>query len=300
MELVENSPSTNSNAEPEKRIHISVYGVMYYDLIASLPKLPYFEHADRLPITPLRLQQRMHRLRPEHADQLHRATPLVRWRAERLTATTDEALMAIYHQLIDSQLDVVLRDYIVFRMTQQTLLAALRRKRDGLGLPEGATSWRGCPHIYHIRAHWELPHFGLEHVYPWLPQVGEQLSAKDAMGLERLKAEVLRICGRTADMQVFEDTNGVQVGNRVELSDEMLSATLGPGLLGRVFDGLQNPLHTMADEYGFFLPRGVTVPPLDMDREWDFTPVAQVGSRIGANWRRSRSRRLPQGSARPN
>ncbi|MCA9088933.1 MAG: hypothetical protein KDA90_09920 [Planctomycetaceae bacterium] len=139
-----------------------------------------------------------------------------------------------------------------------------------------------------------------------LIQVDEQTAIRKnevgyiCVGDERLKAEVLRIRGRTADMQVFEDTNGVQVGDRVELSDEMLSATLGPGVLGRVFDGLQNPLHTMADEYGFFLPRGVTVPPLDMDREWDFTPVAQVGSRIGANWRRSRSRRLPQGSARPN
>src|SRR5512145_3184569 len=60
------------------------------------------------------------------------------------------------------------------------------------------------------------------------------------VGDERLKAEVLRIRGRTADMQVFEDTNGVRVGDRVEMTGEMLSATLGPGLLGRVFDGLQN------------------------------------------------------------
>ena len=62
------------------------------------------------------------------------------------------------------------------------------------------------------------------------------------VGEERLKAEVLRIRGRTADMQVFEDTSGVRVGDQVEMTGEMLSATLGPGLLGRVFDGLQNPL----------------------------------------------------------
>ncbi len=100
------------------------------------------------------------------------------------------------------------------------------------------------------------------------------------VGDERLKAEVLRIRGRTADMQVFEDTDGVRIGDRVEMTDEMLSATLGPGMLGRVFDGLQNPLHVLAEEYGFFLPRGATVPPLDMQRKWEFTPAVKVGSRV--------------------
>src|SRR5512143_2171924 len=92
------------------------------------------------------------------------------------------------------------------------------------------------------------------------------------VGQERLKAEVLRIRGRTADMQVFEDTSGVRVGDQVEMTGEMLSATLGPGLLGQVFDGLQNPLSVLAEEHGFFLPRGVAVPPLDFDRKWTFTP----------------------------
>jgi V/A-type H+-transporting ATPase subunit A len=81
-----------------------------------------------------------------------------------------------------------------------------------------------------------------------LIQMDEQAAVKKnevgyvCVGDERLKAEVLRIRGRTADMQVFEDTNGVRVGDRVEMTDEMLSAVLGPGLLGRVFDGLQSPL----------------------------------------------------------
>lgn len=94
-----------------------------------------------------------------------------------------------------------------------------------------------------------------------LIQIDEQSSVKKnevgyvCVGDERLKAEVLRIRGRTADMQVFEDTTGVRVGDRVEMTDEMLSAMLGPGLLGRVFDGLQSPLHEVAEQYGFFLPR---------------------------------------------
>jgi V/A-type H+/Na+-transporting ATPase subunit A len=100
------------------------------------------------------------------------------------------------------------------------------------------------------------------------------------VGDERLKAEVLRIRGRTADMQVFEDTSGVRVGDRVEMTGEMLSATLGPGLLGGVFDGLQNPLAALAEEYGFFLPRGVATSPLDLDRKWRFTPQVSVGAKV--------------------
>lgn len=97
---------------------------------------------------------------------------------------------------------------------------------------------------------------------------------------QRLKAEVLRIRGRTADMQVFEDTRGVRVGDKVELSGEMLPVVLGPGLLGQVFDGLLNPLNTLAKEYGFFLPRGATVPSLDADKKWPFTPEAAIGAKL--------------------
>lgn len=100
------------------------------------------------------------------------------------------------------------------------------------------------------------------------------------VGEQRLRAEVLRIRGRTADMQVFEDTSGVRVGDRVEMTDEMLSATLGPGLLGHVFDGLQNPLAEIAEQYGFFLPRGVDVPPLDLKRKWEFIPTVSVGDKL--------------------
>ncbi|MFG0286937.1 MAG: V-type ATP synthase subunit A [Rhodopirellula sp. JB044] len=119
-----------------------------------------------------------------------------------------------------------------------------------------------------------------------LIQIDEDASVKKnevgyiCVGDERLKAETLRIRGRTADMQVFEDTTGVRVGDKVEMTDEMLTATLGPGLLGRVFDGLQNPLHDLAAEHGFFLPRGVSAPPLPIDEKWEFQPVAKVGSRI--------------------
>lgn len=102
------------------------------------------------------------------------------------------------------------------------------------------------------------------------------------VGEERLMAEVLRIQGRNADMQVFEDTDGVRVGDRVDMSGRLLSVGLGPGLLGQVFDGLQNPLAVLAREYGFFLPRGVDVAPLNRKKKWAFTPSAVVGDTVKA------------------
>jgi hypothetical protein len=177
---------------------------MYYDLIASLPYLPYFEEADRLPITPLRLEQRLRRLRPEHIDQLNRARPLVRWCAERLTAHTDRSLITAYSRLIDSQLDAPLREYVAFRMTQQTLLAALRRKRCGMELPEDSSAWGVGPRVHHIRKHWDASCFGLEDLYPWLPAASERLSAGDAIGLERLLVELnWRWLTRCAEQSMF-------------------------------------------------------------------------------------------------
>ena len=97
-----------------------------------------------------------------------------------------------------------------------------------------------------------------------------------------LKGEVLRVHGRRADLQIFEDTQGVRVGDRVELTSQMLSATLGPGLLGMIYDGLQNPLQALAQRDGFFLVRGKAVAPLDLTRKWTFVPSRKPGERLRA------------------
>jgi len=98
----------------------------------------------------------------------------------------------------------------------------------------------------------------------------------------RLLCEVIRIRGRMADLQVFEETRGLKVGDPVEFKKEMLSVTLGPGLLGQIFDGLQNPLPQLAEKVGFFLVPGQYLPGLPLDRKWAFTPTAQVGQAIRA------------------
>jgi len=99
---------------------------------------------------------------------------------------------------------------------------------------------------------------------------------------EYLKAEVLRVRGKSAEAQVFENTAGVRVGDKVIQSGEMLSVALGPGLLSTVFDGLQNPLADIAVEHGFFLPRGVLTNALNRTRKWAFEPKVTSGAPVNA------------------
>lgn len=96
------------------------------------------------------------------------------------------------------------------------------------------------------------------------------------VGDESLKGEVIRIVDSVADLQVFEDTSGLSVGDKVEFSGELLSVELGPGLLTQVYDGLQNPLPELAEKCGFFLQRGVYLDPIP-NNEWDFTVTASKG-----------------------
>ncbi|MCS6770840.1 MAG: V-type ATP synthase subunit A [Kiritimatiellae bacterium] len=98
----------------------------------------------------------------------------------------------------------------------------------------------------------------------------------------RLKSEVIRIRGNIAELQVFEDTSDLRVGDPVEFTGELLSAELGPGLLARIYDGLQNPLPELAVESGFFLQRGKYLPALDRQKTWPFTPIARPGDIVEA------------------
>lgn len=98
----------------------------------------------------------------------------------------------------------------------------------------------------------------------------------------RLKAEVIRIRGDIAEMQVFESTRGLGPGDPVEFTGELLTVDLGPGLLGSIYDGLQNPLAALAEEHGVFLPKGVYVDPLDGSRKWEFETRAKPGDALFA------------------
>jgi V/A-type H+-transporting ATPase subunit A len=97
---------------------------------------------------------------------------------------------------------------------------------------------------------------------------------------KKLKSEVIRIRGNISQLQVFEITKGITVGDTVEYTGDMLAVELGPGLLGQVYDGLQNPLPQLAKATGFFLERGVYMDPLSAEKKWEFSPKVKVGDRV--------------------
>ena len=103
-----------------------------------------------------------------------------------------------------------------------------------------------------------------------------------SLGDEKLMAEVLKVAGDNVYAQVFESTRGLKVGNDVEFAGHMLEVTLGPGLLSRNYDGLQNDLDKLT---GVFLKRGEYNYPLDTEKLWQFKPLVQVGDQVeAATW----------------
>lgn len=95
----------------------------------------------------------------------------------------------------------------------------------------------------------------------------------------RLMAEVIKIVGKNASVQVFESTRGLKVGSKVEFQGHMLEVVLGPGLLQRNLDGLENDLDKMD---GVFLKRGEYTFPLDEEKLWHFKPIAKEGDKVRA------------------
>ena len=111
-------------------------------------------------------------------------------------------------------------------------------------------------------------------------QVMQNEVAYATVGNARIKCEVIRVRGNRADLQVFESTNGLKVGDTVEFTGELLSVELGPGLLTQVYDGLQNPLPLLAEQSGFFLQRGIYLRALDREVKWHFSPLAAIGEKV--------------------
>ena len=102
------------------------------------------------------------------------------------------------------------------------------------------------------------------------------------VGDSKIKCEVIRVRGKYADLQAFENTNGLKVGDMVEFTGELLSVELGPGLLAQVYDGLQNPLKLLAEQSGYFLQRGIYLRALDREAKWHFTPAITPGAKVVA------------------
>jgi V/A-type H+-transporting ATPase subunit A len=100
------------------------------------------------------------------------------------------------------------------------------------------------------------------------------------VGEEELNGEIVRLDGDKAVIQVYEDTSGLKIGEKVVMSDNPLSVELGPGLLSSIYDGVQRPLPALAEKTGSFISRGVSVPGLDRIRKWEFTATVKKGDRV--------------------
>lgn len=99
------------------------------------------------------------------------------------------------------------------------------------------------------------------------------------LGGVKLMAEVIKVLGNIAYTQVFESTRGLKPGDEVEFTERMLEVKMGPGMLSKNYDGLQNDLNKMQ---GVYLTRGEYTDPLDEDSVWHFTPLAKAGEKVSS------------------
>ncbi len=101
------------------------------------------------------------------------------------------------------------------------------------------------------------------------------------VGKEKLMGEVIGLQGERAIIQVYEDTSGIRPGEPVEDTGMPLAVELGPGLLTRIYDGIQRPLPVLKEKMGDFIQRGVAAPGLDHSKKWDFKAVVKPGDKLG-------------------
>lgn len=97
------------------------------------------------------------------------------------------------------------------------------------------------------------------------------------VGNEKLVGEIIRLDGDEAFVQVYEDTNGLTVGEAIETTSLPLAVELGPGMLNGIFDGIQRPLDKIQEKSGMYISRGIEVSALDRGKKWDFTPTKIAG-----------------------
>ncbi len=100
------------------------------------------------------------------------------------------------------------------------------------------------------------------------------------VGSEELIGEVNRVVSDRAFIQVYEETSGLKPGEKVVATGTSLDVELGPGLVGSIFDGIQRPLPSIKEQVGDFITRGVTAPPLPIDKQWPFKPSVEKGASV--------------------
>lgn len=175
----------------------------YYTLVSSLPRLPHFERAEWLPLSRKQIDQRLSMLTPEHALQLRFAEALVQWQRQPITRTSAQ-VVDTYKRLLPHFTHPALREFVEYRMSQRTVLVALRRRRRGLGPPAADEAWGVGPWLKRIPGAWDRPDLGLGGILHWVENAAKLLEAGDALGLERVLMDAVWTClGRIAERSSF-------------------------------------------------------------------------------------------------
>lgn len=155
----------------------------YYQLVSGLPALPYFRHAGRLPLSQLRLEQRLGLLHPDDAADLDRAAELVAWGRQPISRTTEQ-IATLYDDAVAGTGSDSLRGVLRFRMNMRTVLVALRLRLHGRTPPD--ERWGVGPYVRVIESRWGETDFGLAAVFPWIDEARTHLEQGHAMELEGL------------------------------------------------------------------------------------------------------------------
>ena len=129
--------------------------------------------------------------------------------------------------------------------------------------------------------------------------IGARMFEIVKVGREALIGEIITLEEDVATIQVYEETAGITPGEPVERTGSSLSVELGPGLLGNIYDGIQRPLRDISAGWGDFISRGVSVPALSREKEWDFKPLLKPGDQVTGGERCRKVRLFPTGSWSP-
>lgn len=163
----------------------------YYTLVTSLPHLPRFDKADRLPITRERLLQRLKMLDSDDYKLAERVAEFISWRRQPIGRTNAE-IISIYNQgvnlIFESKL---LKPLLELPVNQKTIITAMRRREKGLSRPDPGELWGVGPLVPHIEHHWDKPFFKLQSAYPWVVQAENYLHEGELLKLEYLLANLI-------------------------------------------------------------------------------------------------------------
>jgi len=162
----------------------------YYTLLASLPPLPRFDQAERLPISGERLRQRLRMLNPNDARLLEKAVAFLTWQkdGQRLT---DSEMVTRFEKMAESVSSPSLKGFFDFPLDQRTIMVALRRRHQGLNRPSGKEPWGVGQYVRHIERNWDAPHFRLGSRCPWISRAKLYLEKDEVLNLDRLLKNML-------------------------------------------------------------------------------------------------------------